>query len=221
MQPVQKKLGQGDMAHASQPRNPLTSKLKGESMTGEEALAKLMEGNKRFVAGSMEARNHVARRDELKDGQHPIATVVTCSDSRVVPEFIFDVGLGEIFKVETAGNVVDKIGIGSVEYGVGHLNTPLLIVLGHERCGAVTAAYDGGHAEGCIGTIVKKIAPAVKKAKKGGERTLEIEYASAVNVRKIMAKLRKSQVIKDKLAKGEIRIVGMRYRLDGTVETLS
>lgn len=192
----------------------------GEIMTGEEALARLMEGNKRYLSGSMEARNHAARREEVKAGQHPIATVLTCSDSRVVPEFIFDVGLGEVFKVESAGNVVDKIGIGSVEYAVAHLHTPLLVVMGHEKCGAVTAAYDGGQAEGCIGAIVKKIAPAVKKAKKGGERGAEVEQAALVNVKKMIAKLKKSPIVKEKLDKGELKVVGMKYYLDGRVETI-
>ena len=189
-------------------------------MNGDEALARLMEGNKRFLSGAMETKDHAARREELKSGQHPIATVLTCSDSRVVPEFIFDVGLGEVFKVESAGNVVDRIGIGSVEYAVGHLQTPLLIVLGHEKCGAVTSAYDGGHSEGCIGAILKKIAPAIKKAKKGGDKGAEIEQASAVNVKKIVSKLKKSPVVKEKLEKNELKIVGMKYFLDGHVESV-
>jgi len=187
-------------------------------MNSEEAKNKLLEGNKRFLSGSMEAKNHITRREELKAGQHPIATVVTCSDSRVVPEYIFDAGLGEVFKVETAGNVLDKVGLGSVEYGVGHLHTPLLIVMGHEKCGAVTAAYDGGHAEGNIAAIVKRIAPAVKRAKKGGERDAEIEKCCAFNVKKVIAKLKKTPIIKEKLEKGEVTVMGMKYYLDGHVE---
>lgn len=179
-----------------------------------------MEGNRRFVAGSMEAKNFVARREELKQGQQPIATVVTCSDSRVVPEYIFDVGLGEIFKVEGAGNVLDKVGLGSVEYGVGHLHTPLLVVLGHEKCGAVTAAYDG-HAEGNIAAIVKRIQPAVKKAKKGGEKGAEVEHAAVLNVKKVVAKIKKLAPVKSALEQGALKIVGMKYRLDGTLEVIS
>lgn len=185
-------------------------------MNGEEALAKLLEGNKRFVAGTPEAKDMVKRRAELADGQQPLATVVSCSDSRVVPEYIFDVTLGEIFKVESAGNVLDKVGLGSVEYGVGHLHTPLLIVLGHEKCGAVTAAYDG-HAEGNIAAIVKKMAPAIKKAKKGGEKGAEVEEAAAINVKKVMAKLKKLPPVKAALESGALKIVGMKYSLDGTV----
>jgi carbonic anhydrase len=189
-------------------------------MNGEEALAKLLEGNKRFLAGTPAAKEFVARREELKGGQHPIATVVSCSDSRVVPEYIFDVGLGEIFKVESAGNVLDKIGLGSVEYGVGHLHTPLLVVLGHEGCGAVTAAYDG-HAEGNIAAIIKKLAPAIKKAKKGGEKSAEIEQAAAINVKKMMGKLKKLPPVKAALESGALKIVGMKYGLGGAAEVIA
>ena len=188
-------------------------------MNGEEALAKLLEGNKRFVAGTPEARDMVKRRAELLEGQQPIATVVTCSDSRVVPEYIFDAGLGEIFDVESAGNVLDKVGLGSVEYGVAHLHTPLLVVLGHEKCGALTAAYDG-HAEGNIAAIVKKLSPALKRAKKGGEKTAEIEQAAAINVKKVMGKLRKLPPVKAALESGALKMVGMKYSLGGAVEII-
>lgn len=176
-----------------------------------------MEGQKRFVDGQMQQRDFVSRRNELKDGQHPIATVVACSDSRVVPEFIFDVGLGDIFTVMSAGNVLDKIGLGSVEYAVGHLHTPLLIVMGHEKCGAVKAAYHN-HSESNITAIVKKILPAVKKARKGGDEAQECESACTYNVKAVIRKIKKSPVVKEKLEKGEVKIVGLKYSLDGRVE---
>ena len=91
-------------------------------MDSNEALERLKEGNKRFVGGNIGPKEFSLRREELKSGQHPMAAVVCCSDSRIVPEYIFDVGLGDIFTVISAGNVVDKIGIGSVEYAVGHLH---------------------------------------------------------------------------------------------------
>jgi carbonic anhydrase len=180
-----------------------------------------MEGNKRFVAGTSEPKNFVARREELKSGQQPIATVVCCSDSRVVPEFIFDVGLGDIFTVESAGNIVDKIGLGSVEYGVGHLNTPLLIVMGHQKCGAIKATYEGGHAESNIAAIVKKIMPAVKRAKKGGNAEEECEKAAALNVKAVIRKIKKSPVVAKELAEGRLKIVGLKYNLDGKLETVA
>ncbi|MGV8085615.1 MAG: carbonic anhydrase [Candidatus Bilamarchaeum sp.] len=189
-------------------------------MNSDEALNKLMEGNARFLSGNMSQKNFGPRREELKAGQHPMATVVCCSDSRVVPEFIFDVGLGDIFTVVSAGNVVDKIGIGSVEYAVGHLHTPLLVVMGHEKCGAVKAAYHN-HSESNITAIVKKIAPSAKKAKKGGQEAEECESAACNNVKAVIRKLKSSPIVKEKLEKGELKIVGLKYHLDGTLEVVS
>jgi carbonic anhydrase len=188
-------------------------------MNGDEALAKLMEGQKRYKEGQMHQKDLVARRNELKEGQNPMAVVVSCSDSRVVPEYVFDVGLGEVFTVISAGNIVDKIGLGSIEYAVGHLHTPLVIVMGHEKCGAVKAAYHG-HNESNITAIVKKIAPAVKKAKKGGIEAEEVEKACVNNVKSVMRKIKKSPVVKEKLEKGEVMIIGLKYFLDGHVETV-
>lgn len=192
---------------------------RNEKMDQNEALNRLLEGNKRFVSGAMEQKEFGPRREELKAGQHPFATVVACSDSRVVPEYIFDVGLGDIFTVVSAGNVLDKIGIGSVEYAVGHLHTPLLVVMAHEKCGAVNAAYHG-HAESNIAAIVKKIAPAIKKAKKGGAEAGECESAAVFNMKAVMRKLKKSPVVKKELDGGRCMLVGMFYRLDGTVEVI-
>ena len=189
-------------------------------MNGDEALAKLMEGHKRYESGQAQQKDLVARRNELREGQSPAAVVVSCSDSRVVPEFIFDMGLGDLFTVISAGNVVDKIGLGSIEYAVGHLHTPLVIVMGHEKCGAVKAAYHD-HNESNITAIVKKIAPAVKKAKKGGAEAEEVEKACVNNVKAVMRKIKKSPVVKEKLEKGEVKIVGLKYFLDGRIEKVA
>ncbi|MEW6036233.1 MAG: carbonic anhydrase [Candidatus Micrarchaeota archaeon] len=189
-------------------------------MDQNEALNRLMEGNRRFLSGSLQQKDFAARREQLKGGQEPFATVVCCSDSRVVPEYIFDASLGEIFKVETAGNVLDKIGIGSVEYAVGHLGTPVLVVMGHEKCGAVKAAYHG-HAESNIAAIVKKLAPAVKKAKKGGAEDDELGKAVVFNVKAVMRKLKKSPLVKKALDENRLKIVGMKYYLDGRVEVVA
>jgi carbonic anhydrase len=189
-------------------------------MDQNEALNRLMEGNKRFVSGAMEQKNFGPRREELKSGQNPFAAVVACSDSRIVPEFIFDVGLGDVFTVVSAGNVVDKIGIGSVEYAVGHLHTPLLVVMGHEKCGAVKAAYHD-HDESNITAIVKKLAPSIKKARKGGAEEEELDKAAVLNVKAVMRKLRKSPIIKKALDEGKLKIVGMKYHLDGNVEIVA
>ena len=189
-------------------------------MDADEALKRLMDGNGRFVSGNMEPRNLVARREELKSGQQPFAVVVACSDSRVVPEYIFDVGLGDIFTVVSAGNVVDKIGIGSVEYAVGHLHAPLLVVMGHEKCGAVKAAYHD-HNESNITAIMKKIAPSIKKAKKGGSEEEELDKAAVFNVKAVMRKLKKSPIVKSALEAGRLKMIGMKYHLDGKAEKVA
>lgn len=195
------------------------------SQKGEEAYTKLMEGNKRFVSGNLMQKDlGDARRKELAKGQHPFAIVVTCSDSRVSPEIIFDQGLGELFVVRVAGNVVDSIALGSIEYAAEHLHAPLLIILGHTHCGAVTAAVDGkGKPEGNIGAIVKKIVPAVKKARaKGGSREEVIANAIKENVLLVEKEIEeKSPLLKHLIEKGELKVVSAVYDISsGTVEVI-
>ena len=190
-----------------------------------EAFSKIMEGNKRFVSGSLAERNiGDARRKELTTGQHPFAVVVTCSDSRVAPETIFDQGLGDIFVVRVAGNVLDPVVLGSIEYAAEHLHTPLLILMGHEKCGAVTAAVDAqGEPEGNIGAIVKKIIPAVKKARKqGGTKDELVTNAIKLNVFQSYEDMMKSSpVLKHMIAKGELKVVEAMYHLgSGEVEVM-
>jgi carbonic anhydrase len=206
-----------DFLNLERHRKRKAVRVRSEKMNQDEALNRLVEGNRRFVGGAMEQKSFAARREELKAGQNPFAAVVCCSDSRIVPEYIFDVGLGDIFTVVTAGNVLDKIGIGSVEYAVGHLHTPLLVVMGHEKCGAVNAAYHG-HGESNITAIVKKLAPSIKKAKKGGVEADECEAAAVYNVKAMMRKLKKSPIVKKELDEGRLRMVGMKYSLSGTIE---
>ena len=124
-------------------------------LDAEESLKKLMDGNRRFVSETYD-RGDIGpgRRAEISKGQRPFAVIVDCSDSRVVPEFIFDQGLGDLFVIRTAGNIVDDIAIGSVEYAVKHLGVRLVLVLGHDDCGAVKATVAGGKAEGHIDAIL-------------------------------------------------------------------
>ena len=120
-----------------------------EEKTAINALDKLLSGNSAYVSGNINPNVDANLREDLvTNGQHPYAVVITCSDSRVPPELIFNAGLGEVFVIRTAGNVVSDFEIGSVEYGVEHLGSPLVIVLGHTNCGAVTAAVEGGEAGG-------------------------------------------------------------------------
>jgi carbonic anhydrase len=135
-------------------------------VTPDEALRRLTEGNARFVQGtSTHPDATAARRDETAQlGQHPFVTILSCSDSRVPLELVFDQGIGDIFVVRVAGNVCGPSETGSIEYGVDHVGTPLLVVLGHSQCGAVTAATMSADVHGAIKPLVARIAPAVKEA---------------------------------------------------------
>ena len=143
----------------------------GPSISPDEALQRLMDGNKRYVENKMttSSRCDAASRTALAHSQKPYAVVLTCSDSRVPPEIIFDKGLGEIFVIRVAGNVPDPVVLGSIEYAVEHLGSPLIMVLGHERCGAVKATVEArGKTTGSknIDAIAKTIAASVKAAAK-------------------------------------------------------
>jgi len=138
-------------------------KVEKQNLTvkAQEVLNILIEGNKRFQKGKSRADLSESRRIELLKGQHPIATVLTCSDSRVVPEYIFDQGLGNLFVVRSAGEVIDDIILASIEYGVEHLQTPLLVILGHTFCGAIDASLEDGELHGHLPLLVEKIKPSV------------------------------------------------------------
>lgn len=187
----------------------------------EVALEKLVEGNKRYTGGKLAAKDLGAkRREELLKGQNPFAAIVSCSDSRVPPELLFDQALGDIFVVRTAGNVVDAIATGSVEYAVEHLHTPLVVVMGHENCGAVKAAVDGGEAEGSIGAIIDKIGPSLARAKEAGATGAQLCEATAdENIMSTIRDLQKSPVIQHFLASGHLALVGAKYHL-GTGEVV-
>ena len=188
-------------------------------MDAEEALKKLMDGNRRFVSETYDRGDiGLAKRAELGKGQRPFAVIVDCSDSRVVPEFIFDQGLGDLFVIRTAGNIVDDIAIGSVEYAVKHLGIRLVLVLGHDDCGAVKATVSGGKAEGHIDTILQAIRPAVTVARlKPGNL---LDNAIAQNVDIVVNRLQTSQpILAQELQTGNVRIVGGVYHLkDGSVD---
>lgn len=195
------------------------------SEKGGEALQKLMDGNKRFVSGSLTQKDLSAKkREELAKGQKPFATVLTCSDSRVPPELLFDQGLGDVFVVRVAGNVVDPIALGSIEYAAEHLGSPLVLILGHSKCGAVKATLDEkGKPEGNIGEIEKKIMPAVDTArKKGGTQDEILETAIKGNVKNVYADIMKnSKIIPHLVEEGKLTIVAGEYDITtGKVEMI-
>ena len=198
-------------------------------MTADESLQKLLDGNHRYVVHQMTARKlcDATTRRSLTKGQSPHAIILCCSDSRVPPEIIFDQGLGEIFVVRVAGNVPDPIVLGSIEYAAEHLGSPLIMVLGHGRCGAVTAAVAarGKPHEGNIGAILEAIAPAVSQAEKEGAGRDGAELVEAAidgNIRLVCRSLStQSEVIKELADAGKVKIVGAKYDLeDGRVTLL-
>ncbi|MDY4737811.1 carbonic anhydrase [Terrisporobacter sp.] len=150
----------------------------------------------------------------LKEGQHPYAVVVSCSDSRVTPTTVFNAGLGEIFDIRIAGNVVDDDALGSIEYGVEHTGAPLVVVMGHESCGAVTAAYDeahnNAHAEGNIEDLVEKILPSVKNAK-------DIDEGIHNNIDNVAKEINNDAIVKHLVDQGKVKVVRAYYSLDGKV----
>ena len=186
----------------------------------EDAAKALREGNNRFVSGKPERRN--TGMDRVKDtganGQKPIVTILGCSDARVPLEQIFDLGIGDIFTVRVAGNVSDTDEIGSAEYGTGHLNTPLMLVLGHTKCGAVTAVVTGAQVHGSIPGLIDNIIPAVESAKKKNPGVTGkdlVPFAVEENVfQSIRGTLTRSETIRSLVKEGKLQVVGGIYDID-------
>jgi carbonic anhydrase len=192
-------------------------------VSADDALRRLMSGDKRFVAGKSEEPHGAAlveRRHTLAKDQKPFAVIVSCSDSRVPPELVFDASLGDIFVVRTAGEVVDAVGLGSIEYAIEHLGTRLVVVLGHQRCGAVSAAVSGATETGDIPDVLKAILPAVEETK--GQSGDQIDNAVRANARDIAKHLQNAgPIIPPLVQTGEVKIVAAYYSLDtGRVELL-
>lgn len=194
-----------------------------EDISGEQALQLLLEGNSRFISGDLtqNEQNMTERRSEIVSAQKPFAVILGCSDSRVPPEIIFDQGLGDIFVVRTAGHVLDNVSIESIEYAVDHLHVPLVIVLGHDGCGAVTSVVEGGEGPCHLPCLVEAIQPAVDEAMKMGNESQLLEYSIDNNIKNIKEKLNESELIKSEEEMGKLMIVGARYRLNtGVVEII-
>ena len=186
------------------------------SVDADAALAKLKEGNARFSSSKVsQGKPTAAKRAETAQTQHPFAIVLGCADSRTAPEIVFDQNIGDLFVVRTAGNLVDEHALGSIEYAVDHLGVRLIVVLGHTRCGAVTAALASDTAPGHVQSLVRDIQPAVKAAK--GKEGNVTDIAIAENARLMAAKIRNEASLGE-LAK-EARIISGLYDLDiGKVE---
>lgn len=192
-------------------------------MDSYQALRRLLEGNERYVAAKQTyANGTAARRMEVAQAQRPVAAILGCADSRVPPEIVFDQGLGDLFVVRVAGNLVDEAGLGSLEYAVTQLEVPLVLVLGHTRCGAVAAAVasveEGQDPPGHIISLTDAIRPAVKKAK--GRPGDLLDSAIRTNIAEQVERLRVARpILGERVRLGQLKIAGGRYDLDtGQVE---
>ena len=189
--------------------------------TADAVLQTLKDGNQRFISGRLEHPNHCEEsRQLLASGQKPIATVLTCADSRVPPVDIFDKGLGDLFVVRDAGNVIGDHTLGSIEYAVKHLHTPVVIVMGHTSCGAVGAVASGVALEGHIATLGPAIQTAIKKVT--AEEGDLVNNASKELARQISGKIATSEpIVSDLVKNGAVKIVPAYYNLvSGELEFL-
>ncbi len=202
-----------DLVHAASPSSKKTT------LTADQALETLKEGNRLYQIDSpVQAAKSRERRIEIALGQTPFVVLVSCSDSRVSPEILFGRGLGELFIVRNAGNCVDTAALGSIQYGVAQLGVPLVLVMGHSRCGAVEAAVDvvknNTVYPGAIGQMIEPIVPAVLSQRdKPGDF---VENCVRANVDRVVSRLRGAAepALLDPLKAGKLRIVGAAYSLD-------
>jgi carbonic anhydrase len=193
-----------------------TASGEAASVTPAEAMARLAEGNERFVRQKMTATHQDAsRREALAKGQRPFAIVLGCADSRVPPELVFDQGLGDLFMIRVAGEVAPAEVLGSIEYAVEHLGCRAIIVLGHERCGAVEAALEvpaGTTPEGNLGELIKDILPAIEKIDRKAPDALDAAVKANANAvaRTILSR---SKAVAEMAHKGELVVTPARYDL--------
>ncbi|MFC9817666.1 carbonic anhydrase [Streptomyces virginiae] len=197
-----------------------------QTPTPRDAFELLMAGNQRFVSGASEHPNQdAARRAETAPSQQPFAVLFGCSDSRLAAEIIFDRGLGDLFVVRTAGHVAGAEVLGSIEFGVSVLDAPLVVVLGHDSCGAVAAACsaleDGKTPGGFVRDVVERVTPSVVAARAAGRETAEEILAEHIE-HTVDLLLERSRVLAERVADGRLAMVGLSYRLaDGSAQLVA
>jgi carbonic anhydrase len=191
------------------------------TLTPEQAMARLAAGNRRFVKDHLRhPRRDSARRAALSEGQGPFAAVLGCADSRVPPEVIYDEGLGNLFVARVAGNTTsDAVVAGSIEYSVTQLGSVVIVVLGHEHCGAVKAAIDvatkGTVLPGDLPAVVAPIVPIVEQAVSSGTPADQLlDVVTKENIRQAVATLQATSLLADYVARGELEVVGREYMLE-------
>ncbi|WP_030885003.1 MULTISPECIES: carbonic anhydrase [Streptomyces] len=197
-----------------------------QTPTPREAFDTLLAGNQRFVGGAPQHPNQdAARRAEVVPSQSPFAVLFGCSDSRLAAEIIFDRGLGDLFVVRTAGHVQGPEVLGSIEYGVSVLGAPLVVVLGHDACGAVaatrSAVEDGAAAGGYVREVIERVTPSVLAARAAG-RTRDEDFIAEHIRHTIDLLMERSRVLADAVEAGRVAVVGLSYRLvDGTARVVT
>ena len=188
-------------------------------MTIQERLNRLKEGNARFAADQLDGKlKNNSRRESIVGGQEPYAIILSCADSRVVPELAFDTGLGELFVIRVAGNIANSSSIASIEYAVAHVGSKLIVVLGHQSCGAVTAAVAGGDNGYNLNHLLSHITPAIAASKEGAS----VDDVTKKNAELTVGELKnRSEIIKNAIDKGDVKVVHAYYNLDsGKVDFL-
>lgn len=188
------------------------------TISADEALTRLVAGNERFVGGKTRFPTaQAAVLAELAKGQHPYATIIGCSDSRVPPEIVFDAGLGDLFVIRVAGNVISPEVMGSMQYAGVHLRTPLFVVLGHEGCGAVQAALAAkrheAHERSRIALLLESILPGLRNLANSATAEEELSAAVEANVRWSIRQLTETAEVKSRMAEGLFKLVGAIYDL--------
>ena len=189
-------------------------------MTHQESLKRLKEGNARFVLDHLDGKlQDSSRRNSLIGGQEPYAIILGCADSRVVPEFAFDTGLGELFTVRVAGNIANSSSTASIEYAVAHCGTKLIVVLGHQSCGAVTAAVAGGDNGYNLNHLLAHITPAINASEKDATVNEVVKKNADLTAFDL---INRSSIIKSAVDSGDVKIVAAYYNLDsGKVDFLN
>jgi carbonic anhydrase len=187
----------------------------GREQSIENAMTMLNDGNSRFVSGNVihPHQDSELRERLAKDGQYPLVTVLSCADSRVPPELVFDTGLGDLFVIRVAGQVADTNAVGSAEYAVEYLGSPVVLVMGHTNCGAINAAASGAQFNGALGSLISMLNPAVEAAEEAG-RGNDTAYITQEAIKMSQDQLRASNIIRTAEQEGRIRIIGAVYDME-------
>lgn len=196
------------------PLNPSSGENAYAKISPNQAIRLLEEGNQRFVMGNLVEKHVIQARTQLVSEQKPVAVIISCSDSRVAPEIVFDQSLGNLFVIRVAGNIMNDDVMGSVQYAVDHLNVPLVLVLGHENCGVIIEALQKRKHPLYLQSIINKIEPATEKAISAGITQDEIvDWTVIENIKLVKDELHENSALNEKLADGQLQIIGGEYHL--------